>query len=295
MVCSIYKSFRKLKRRGFVKRDRPVFRRDVIFLDDHLFTIDLERWEVTVATPKGRVRFPLLHGSYHERFRDWKVGQAWLVKRGEELWLKLVFSKVVKLKEPNGKALAVDVNENNVTIASPRGFRQITTRERPIRTAYFLKRRKIQRLGGKVRLKLLMKYCSRERNRVTDIYHKVANRIVERALEEGVTVVVMEKLRGIRKKIRYTREMNGRLHRWSFRRFQLILEYKAKLFGLNVVYVDARGTSRLCPICGGKLRKSPNGYRLMRCPSCGLIDDRDVIAFLNLLKRYVGSSVPPES
>jgi len=31
-------------------------------------------------------------------------------------------------------------------------------------------------------------------------------------------------------------------------------------------YVDAKGTSSLCPVCGEKL--SPNGYRQMKCSSC---------------------------
>jgi len=37
----------------------------------------------------------------------------------------------------------------------------------------------------------------------------------------------------------------------SFRKLQEIIDYKAKLAGLNVVYVDAKGTSGLCPICVG--------------------------------------------
>ena len=44
MTCSIYKSFRKLKRRRKVKTDKPVFKKDVIMLDDHLFKLDLEDW-----------------------------------------------------------------------------------------------------------------------------------------------------------------------------------------------------------------------------------------------------------
>jgi len=32
----------------------------------------------------------------------------------------------------------------------------------------------------------------------------------------------------------------------------------------------------------GKL--SPNGYRLLKCPACGLEEDRDVIAVKNLLR-----------
>lgn len=76
MACGIYKGFRKLRRRRRIKADRPRFKRDVILLDDHLFTLDLKRWEASISTPKGRVKVELLHGSYHERFRDWSVGQA---------------------------------------------------------------------------------------------------------------------------------------------------------------------------------------------------------------------------
>lgn len=53
------------------------------------------------------------------------------------------------------------------------------------------------------------------------------------------TSVVLENLRNIRRKKR-SRALNGRLNRRSFRRFQSILEYKAKLAGMNVVYVDAK-------------------------------------------------------
>ena len=50
--------------------------------------------------------------------------------------------------------------------------------------------------------------------------------------------------------------------------------------------------------CGGRL--SPNGqYRVLKCKRCGFEEDRDVIAVLNLLRKYqmnVGtSSVHPES
>jgi putative transposase len=112
-----------------------------------------------------------------------------------------------------------------------------------------------------------------------------------------VSVVVLEDIRDIRKRIRYSKALNGRLNRWGFRRLQSILEYKARLVGLRVVYVDPRGTSSLCLTCGEKL--SPNGHRMVRCPKCGLEEDRDVLAVRNLLRRYqmdVGSSpVRPES
>ena len=149
-----------------------------------------------------------------------------------------------------------------------------------IRTAYFLKRRKIQSKirCRRVKAMVLAKYRDRERNRVLDIYHKVANKIVKIALKTN-SAIALENLKEIRKKINYSKELNGRLHRWSFRKFQRILEYKAKINGIEVIYVNPHKTSSLCPICGRKL--SPNGRRLLKC-ECGLIADRDVVGSWNI-------------
>jgi len=43
MACSIYKSFRKLRRKGKLRTDKPLFKKHVIMLDDHLFKLDLEK------------------------------------------------------------------------------------------------------------------------------------------------------------------------------------------------------------------------------------------------------------
>jgi len=298
MACSIYKSFRKLKRKGKVKNDKPLFRKDVIMLDDHLFKLNLNEWIVNISAPCGRVKLKLLHGKYHEKFKNWKIGQAWLVKKGSEVFLNVVFSKNIEIDYCRD-VIGVDVNENNITIALFDGFKKKTTREKNIRIAYFLKRRKIQSKikTGKTKRKLLSKYGERERNRVLNAYHKVANWVVKKALKTS-SAIALENLKNIRKKIKFSREINGRLHRWSFRKLQKIIEYKAKLNGIPIIYVNAKGTSRTCPICGGKL--SPNGHRIMKCKKCGLIADRDVIGAYNIRLRGlekidVRSPVPRKS
>ncbi len=87
--------------------------------------------------------------------------------------------------------------------------------------------------------------------------------------------------------------MNGRLHRWSFRKFQSIIEYKAKLKGVKVVFADPAFTSSLCPVCGAKL--SPNGHRVLKC-KCGFEADRDVVGSWNISLRALemwGVTIPP--
>jgi len=212
IACSIYKSFRKLKRKGKAESDKPMFNKGVIMLDDHLFKLDLENWVVRVSTPNGRIGFKVLHGEYHEKFRDWKIGQAWLVKKNDKIYLNVVFSKSVEIRDYRD-VMGVDVNENNVTTATSQGFIMFETKERVIRTAYFLKRRKIQSKIGcrRVKAKVLAKYRDRERNRVLDIYHKVTNKIVKVALKTNSSIA-LENLKEIRRKINCSKELNGRLH-----------------------------------------------------------------------------------
>jgi putative transposase len=297
MACSIYRSFRKLKRKGKAKAEKPTFKKRVIMLDDHLLSLDLVGWEASIAIGEGRITLKLLHGTYHEKFKGMKIGQAWLVKTEKGFYLKVVFSKIVEVVGSNGVAVAVDINENNVAFGSTDCVRNIKTGERVVRTAYFLKRRRLQSKPRLNEKPLLAKYSGRERRRIEDIYHKVANQIVTAAKEAKASVVVMEKLKNIREKKKRIKAVNGRLNRWSFRSFQNIIEYKARLSGLMVFYLNAKCTSSLCPTCGEKL--SPNGYRRMRCLRCGMEEDRDIIAVKNLLRRYqtdVGAStVHPEN
>ena len=289
IASSIYRSFKKLKRRDKARADKPFFKKDVVMLDDHLFSINLDSWEATIAAENGGVRAKLIHGTCHEKFENMRVGQAWLVKKNNEYYLKFVFRRMVKLKESDGKALAVDVNENNITFGAEARITQLKRRERCIRTAYFLKRRRLQskpRLNDKP---LMAKYRGREKRRVEAIYHKVVNEIVGESERQNCITIILGYLKNIRGRKKRPKGLNGRLNRWSFGRFQAIV--KAKLAGLNVVHVKAEGTSSLCPRCRVKL--SPSGYRLMKCPECGL-EGGDVMAVSNLLQKHQ-RDVPPST
>ncbi|WP_175059785.1 RNA-guided endonuclease TnpB family protein [Thermococcus sp. 2319x1] len=294
MATSIYKSYRKRKRKGKAN-GKPVFKKEVIMLDDHLFKLDLGAGVIKLSAPGGRIPLKFYPAKYHEKFKSWRVGQAWLVKTPKGVFINVVFSREVEVREPE-TFVGVDLNENNVTLSlSNGGFVQIITHEREIRTGYFVKRRRIQKKlrAGRKRNELLEKYGERERNRLNDLYHKLANKIVELAEKYGG--IALEDLTEIRDSIRYSAEMNGRLHRWSFRKLQSIIEYKAKLKGVRVVFVNPAHTSSLCPICGGKL--SPNGCRVLKC-KCGFEADRDVVGSWNIRLRALkvwGVSVPPES
>ena len=60
--------------------------------------------------------------------------------------------------------------------------------------------------------------------------------------------------------------------------------YKAEEAGRRVVFVDPKNTSQLCSNCGEIVPKKLT-ERVHRCDHCGYVQDRDVNAAQNILKR----------
>jgi putative transposase len=229
-----------------------------------LFKLDTDGWRASIAVHGGGwVTLRLLHGRYHDRFRNMKLGEARLVLRDDgSLYLNVAFRQAVVLPEINAntKVIAVDVNENIVVFGNNEFVERFETNEGIIRTRYFLKRWRIQskiRSRG-LRVRLLGKYKGREWRRIREIYYNVAKKIIGKAKEVGAIAIIMEDLK-VYKEDKNSRELNGRIHRWSYSRFQRILECQAKLCGLHVKYIDPRRTSRTCPVCGSELKKARTG------------------------------------
>jgi putative transposase len=121
----------------------------------------------------------------------------------------IVFAPASEVVKPHKK-------KRNVTFGNEEEITKIKTNERSIRTVYFLKRRKLQTIPRLNEEPLIEAYRGRERRRIEAIYNNVANEIIEKAKKTGSTIV-LEKLVNIREHLRYSKEMNGRLHKWSLK------------------------------------------------------------------------------
>jgi len=105
--------------------------------------------------------------------------------------------------------------------------------------------------GGDEATRLHAKWSDRR----THFFHALAKRIVQRCVEKQVGRINIGKLAGIREdddgnSKNWGRHGNLDLHGRAFDRFTNILEYKAKVKGIEVVEVSERDTSKTCCICG---------------------------------------------
>jgi len=131
-AASIYKSFIRRRRLGMCEREKPMFKRWVIWLDKKLFKLDAENWRPLIAAHGGRwITLRLLNGKYHERFKGMRIGEARLVlKEDGDLYLNVSLSQMVTLPEINANArlspsMSMRTLSRMAAMISSRGLRRM--------------------------------------------------------------------------------------------------------------------------------------------------------------------------
>jgi len=301
------KSFLELKKRDRAYTEKPIVKKVSIWLDDHLWK-PLGFTAIKIATHRGWIVIEL---QPHKLY--WKyVNSGWRLRtqpklkldhRERRVYVCFVFEKDVKEYKPKGW-IAVDVNENNVTVLIDGKAYKFITMLRKVVERYHEHRRRLQEKlviqlnGRKYPLYTLWRRkmsCLRERDRKTDWRRKIAVAIVKTAKSLGYGIVV-EKLpkRASEKMINDVRdsELRHRIYQAAFKGMTKTIKEVAEKHGVPVVEADPRYTSQTCPLCGFRPMTRYAG-RVLSCPRCGFSHDRDVIACMNLLKRLVDEGVMP--
>lgn len=144
-----------------------------------------------------------------------------------------------------------------------------------------------KKLGKAKKTDAIKRINNKEQRIMKDIDHKLSREIVNTATAHGVSVIKMEQLANIRSTTRTSRKNNHSLHTWSFYRLAQFIEYKAKLAGIEVEYVDPAYTSQICPICGSVHHANDRNYTCR----CGFHTHRDLLGAINICNstEYIGN------
>ncbi len=299
------KSFLRLKKLGLAKREYPEVKRASIWLDDHLWKPN-GYTSIRIATHKGWITVEIEPHKQYWKYvnRGWRLTSEAKVKldrRNRQLIIYLSFVKEIQEYKPRGY-LPIDVNENNVTMLVDGIAYLFETDMEKLVLGYYYRRKKIQEkydklYGKKSRIKRKIMKKLKERKKKSDVKWKISNIIVRVAYEKHYTIV-LEKLgkkpaNGMIKKIR-NKQLRHRIFQASFKGIQRSIEEKAREYGVPIIYVDPRNTSKLCPIHDAPINYG-NGSRIGKCIKGGELWHRDLVACWNLLLRAClgnGSNAP---
>jgi IS605 OrfB family transposase len=214
---------------------------------------------------------------------EWSLQQVELVKKDGEWYAYFILEKPFRNYEAQ-TPIGVDLGERNlatvVALANKpsKGTFFKGSKIKEVRHKYFNIK---DRLQERRRLDVVKRLRGKEKNIVNHELHVISKKIVEYAKQFPSPVIVMEKLTGIRKNFKKGKKLNRRFHSLPFNKLQKMIEYKAKLQGIEVIYVNPKNTSKTCHRCGHVTRVEGREYR---CPKCGLVYNRDLNASINIAR-----------
>jgi IS605 OrfB family transposase len=309
------KSFRGLKKKGRAYTEKPEVRRVTITYSDS------QDWRMENGVIKLRTHedWIQLHYKNHKQLHNYVYGGWRLASElklriaGKKVLAYLTFTKGFEVAYESQNIVAVDINENNVTMAVfndgvlSEVYRVETGLGRMV-IAYAERRKWITSgnstkiRGARKRLKKL-----RESERKLDVLRKTA-KFIERLAIKNRAVVVIGNING-RTKERMEESVNSklrhRIHQWSVSTLVKLLDEKP----IRIEKVSENGTSSRDPFTGSLIkgyeplviRSAVRGLRRVRIVKmtlrvariCGRVVERDVVGAINIGLRYLNSNGRP--
>ncbi|AEB10838.1 RNA-guided endonuclease InsQ/TnpB family protein [Marinithermus hydrothermalis] len=261
--------------------------------DQRTLSLRMADETVSLTTVKGRLRIPLKLGNYQRHLlRKAKSVQGGVLTKGPKGKWYIHLTLRVETPEPpggGGRVVGVDLGQKALATLSA-GHRFSGGRLKSVRLRYLQKRAevrsKLDRPSERTRglKRLWARLSGREARFVNSALHALTRRIVD-LLEPG-DILALEHLTGLRGRTSKRGRKGRHLHNlWPYGRLRFLLEYKARLKGVRVVYVDPRHTSRECPRCGHVSKVNRRSQALFRCEACGFQHNADWVASVNIARR----------
>jgi IS605 OrfB family transposase len=309
------KSFRERKKRGKVYKDKPEVRRVAITYSDSQ-DWRLEGGVIKLRTHRGWVELRYRNHKQLHRYLygGWRLASELRFKTlGRKVVAYLTFTREFEIGYDPRNVVAVDVNENNVTIAFFKGgvpsdvYRAETGLGRIV-IAYSERRKRIT-LGRSTKVREVRKKLRklREKERKLDVLRKTAKFIEKLAVENGAVVVVgnIDEKAKERMEEDAISKLRHRIHQWSVKKLIELLDEKP----IHVVKVSERGTSSRDPFTGRRvkrfeplvIRSAVKGLERVKVMKIvlrvakigGRALERDVVGAINIGLKYLNSDGSP--
>jgi len=292
-------SFLRMRKIGKARKPYPEVRSVSIWLDDHLWRAE-GLTLVSLATHRGRVRVSVELNKHFLRYvnRGWRLASEAKVKldhRERRLVLYLTFKKEVSEYRPKGY-ITVDVNENAEAVLIDGLVYLFETGLSRVTLGYYYRRKRVQERydrvygpGSRPERKIFKRLSNNERALKREIRQKLATLIVREAARRQAAIV-LERLgkEPANNMIEHIKDpqLRHRVFQAAFKGMQRAIEEKAREYGVPVIYVDPRNTSKVCPIHGAEIVYGKDRHGV--CSRGGETWHRDVVACYNLLLRALG-------
>ena len=216
-----------------------------------------------------------------------KLGKSSLFRKRKKYYLAVTIKRKAN-KTIGENTMGIDIGLNQIAVASISNIKgdEINRKFFNGKEAGFVRKkyRSVRRNLGKAKQAKKIKAIEDKESRyVTNSNHEISRKLVNLAVQEKVSIIVMEDLKNIRKTAYSSSKADRNLNSWAFYELQNFIEYKAKLEGIEVDYINPAYTSQSCNSCG-IINKSNRKRNLYSC-RCGYKVHADLNAARNIASK----------
>jgi IS605 OrfB family transposase len=231
----------------------------------------------------GRLKIPFIIGRYKSLEDKSIKGQADLTFENNKFFLNIV------IEFPDGTPfdpkgfLGIDKGIVNIAVDSDGNVfsgRQVDS----VRKRLAKIKSSLQKRGSKSAKRHLKKISKKQSKFQKDTNHCISKKIVSTA-KGTERAIVLEDLTGIRTRQKVRRADRQRFSNWAFYQLDSFIDYKAKLAGVPVLYVNPRNTSRTCSVCGSVSKSNRKSQSIFSCKSCGITLNADFNGAVNIASK----------
>ena len=222
-------------------------------------------------------------------FSSYKLGTMRIVLKNNHIVAQIVYETEEPIFSGKGNVMGVDLGIKCPAVSKCSDgsvkFYGNGRKNKAMRRHFESKRKSLQ----KAKHQDVVNHMNNKEQRIMrDIDHKISHDIIATAKRHKVKTIKLEQLSNIRSATRRSRKNNHSLHNWSFYRLAMFIEYKAKLAGIEVLYVNPAYTSQTCPVCGDKHHAKDRRYSC----KCGFHTHRDILGAWSICNstEYVDDS-----
>ena len=220
----------------------PVLKRPCCYINNQNFKINGDYIEFPVVVNGKSKRLSVktkMSDKQKSVFANSKLGTMRIVYKGNKIVAQIVYQTVEPTYNTEGNVMGVDLGIKCPAVSyisdGSVKFYGNGRKNKYMRRYYKYLRKKLQKAG---RIDAVKRINNKEQRIMKDIDHKLSHDIVETAVAHNVKIIKLERLANIRSTTRTSRKNNHSLHNWSFYRLAQFIEYKAKLAGIVVEYVN---------------------------------------------------------
>ena len=247
--------------------------------------------KVSMLTLQGRQIVPIIFGQYQRERFDRLKGQCDLIYRGDKFFLLCSIDLPDKAPIKVHDFLGVDMGIAKLVTTSD-GDSVSGAEVESVRMRYFNIRRSLGRKMHWRNKRRTRKNARRAMKRIGNKEtrfrrhqnHVISKQLVLHAKGTGRGIAI-EDLKGIRGRTRFQRKQRAKMSGWAFNQLRAFVTYKGQLYGIPVVAVDPRNTSRTCSKCGHCEKGNRPSQAKFHCRQCGYIANADYNAAVNIAAR----------